>query len=247
MDPGGHPARGWTAGERRLLASLRTPSRIQRFLDEEVGYNHEPLGETCKSPRAVLRERIAHCGEGSILAAAALRFHGRPPLVIQLRAVRDTDHVLALFTEPNGRGGRAWGAVAKSNYAGLRYRSPVYRTVRELVLSYFEDYYSPSGKLTLRSYTRPVNLSRFDREGWETADGNICNVADWIATRRFHPLLTRAQVQRLSRVDARLYHSGLVGASDLEPKGPYRNPRWGFRVRSRAGGARSSSRSNEEG
>ena len=217
--------RDWSPEERRILAKLSTPEKIQRFLDEEVGYNHEPLGETCKSPRAVLRDRTAHCGEGSIFAASALRFHRRPPLVIQLRAIRDTDHVVALFTAPDGRGGRSWGAVAKSNYAGLRYRSPVYRTVRDLVLSYFEDYYSPSGERTLRTFTRPVNLSRFDADGWETAEGNICDVADWIATRRFHPLLTPAQVRHLSRVDARLYHSGLVGSSELEPEGPYRNKR----------------------
>jgi hypothetical protein len=215
--------RGWSPEERRILAKLSTPERIQGFLDEEVGYNHERGGETCRSPRAVLRERIAHCGEGSIFAAAALRFHGRRPLVIQLRAVRDTDHVLALFTAPDGRGGRSWGAVAKSNYAGLRYRSPVYRTVRELVLSYFEDYYSPSGERTLRTFTRPVDLSRFDADGWETAEGDICGVADWVATRRFHPLLTRAQTRHLCRVDARLYHSGLVGSSELEPEGPYRD------------------------
>ncbi|MFI5182117.1 MAG: hypothetical protein ACHQPI_12045, partial [Thermoanaerobaculia bacterium] len=112
-----------------------------------------------------------------------------------------------------------------SNYAGLRYRSAVYRTVRELVMSFFEDYYSPTGERSLRTFTRPVDLSRFDARGWETAEGNICDVADWIATRRFHPLLTRAQVRGLSRVDARLYHSGLVGSSDLEPEGPYRNRR----------------------
>ncbi len=221
---GGAPG-GWSPGERKILAKLSSPDAIQRFLDEEVGYNHERDGETCRSPRAVLRDRIAHCGEGSIFAAAALRFHGRAPLVIQLRAVRDTDHVLALFTAPDGRGGRSWGAVAKSNYAGLRYRSAVYRTVRDLVLSYFEDYYSPSGERTLRTFTRPVNLSRFDAEGWETAEGNICGVADWIATRPFHPLLTRAQVGGLCRVDTRLYLSGLVGSSDLEPEGPYRNKR----------------------
>ncbi|MFI5180820.1 MAG: hypothetical protein ACHQPI_05480, partial [Thermoanaerobaculia bacterium] len=90
---GGAPD-GWSPEERRVLAKLSTPEKIQRFLDEEVGYNHEPDGETCRSPRAVLRDRVAHCGEGSIFAAAALRFHGRAPLVIQLRAVRDTDHVL---------------------------------------------------------------------------------------------------------------------------------------------------------
>jgi hypothetical protein len=225
IDRQGGPGRGWSAEERRILAKLSTPERIQRFLDEEVGYNHERDGETCRSPRAVLRDRIAHCGEGSIFAASALRFHGRAPLVIQLRAVRDTDHVLALFTVPDGRGGRSWGAVAKSNYAGLRYRSPVYRTVRDLALSYFEDYYSPIGELTLRTFTRPVDLSRFDARGWETAEGDICDVADWIATRRFHPLLTPSQVRHLARVDARLYHSGLVGSSNLEPEGRYRKRR----------------------
>jgi hypothetical protein len=214
--------RGYTAAERAVLARLSSPEKIQRFLDEDLAYNHESEGETCRSPRAVLRDRTAHCGEGSIFAAAALRFHGRPPLVIQLRAVRDTDHVVALFAAPDGRGGRTWGAVAKSNYAGLRYRSPVYRTVRDLVMSYFEDYYSPSGERTLRTFTRPVDLSRFDTRGWETAEGNICDVSDWIATRRFHALLTRTQARSLCRVDARLYHSGLVGSSKLEPEGPYR-------------------------
>jgi len=219
------PERGYSAAEKAVLRRLSSPERIQRFLDEEVGYNHERGGETCKSPRAVLRDRTAHCGEGSIFAAAALRFHGRPPLVIQLRAIRDTDHVVALFTAPDGRGGRAWGAVAKSNYAGLRFRAPVYRTIRELVMSFFEDYYSPSGERTLRTFTRPVDLSRFDRRGWETADGDICDVSDWIATRRFHALLTPVQVRSLTRVDARLYHSGLVGSSHLVPEGPYRKTR----------------------
>lgn len=217
--------RGYGAAERAVLARLSSPEKVQRFLDEDLAYNHETDGETCRSPRAVLRDRTAHCGEGAIFAAAALRFHGRPPLVIQLRAVRDTDHVVALFTAPDGRGERTWGAVAKSNYAGLRYRSPVYRTVRDLVMSYFEDYYSPSGERTLRFFTRPVDLSRFDAEGWETADGNICDVSDWIATRRFHPLLTLTQARSLSRVDTRLYHSGLVGSSKLDPEGPYRKRR----------------------
>ena len=217
--------RGWTAAERAALRRLSSPERVQRFLDDDLAYNHERGGETCRSPRAVLRDRTAHCGEGSIFAAAALRFHGRPPLVIQLRAVRDTDHVVALFRVPAGRGGRAWGAVAKSNYAGLRFRAPVYRTLRELVVSYFEDYYSPSGERTLRTFTRPVDLSRFDARGWETADGEICDVADWIATRRFWPLLSPGLARGLPRVDPRLYHSGLVGASDLEPEGPYRKKR----------------------
>ena len=110
-----------------MLRRLRTPEKIQQFLDDKVAYNVEPDGETCYSPRLVLRHRIAHCMEGAMLAAAALRFHGQPPLLIDLTAVRDDDHVLAVFRRDG-----LWGAIAKSNYSGLRYRTPIYRTLREL-------------------------------------------------------------------------------------------------------------------
>src|SRR6185312_3712718 len=120
----------FTAAERRVLQQLRTPERIQRFLDAEVAYNHEPGGETLRSPRRVLRDRTAHCMEGALLAAAALRCHGHPPLLLDLEAVRDDDHVLALF-----RSHGHWGAIGKSNFSGLRFREPVYRTLRELVMS----------------------------------------------------------------------------------------------------------------
>ena len=124
------------AAERAVFRRLTTPEKIQRFLDD-LAYNKEPDGDTCRSPRRVLRDRTAHCMEGALFGAAALRMIGHPPLLLDLEAVRDDDHVLAIFRL---RG--HWGAVAKSNYSGLRYREPVYRTLRELAMSYFEHYYN---------------------------------------------------------------------------------------------------------
>jgi len=158
---------------------LTTPVKIQQFLDNEIGYNQEPHGATCYSPSTVLRERVAHCMEGALLAAMALRNLGYPPLLVDLEAVRDSDHVLAVY-----RVDGHWGALAKSDYAGLRFREPVYATIRELALSYFEHYYNPAGEKTLRAYSRPVNLARFDRsiewmttlnEVWEIP-GHLCEI-----------------------------------------------------------------------
>ena len=117
--------------ERQLFRRLNTPEKIQRFLDE-LPYDKEPDGPRCRSPRRVLLDRTAHCMEGALLGAVALRMLGHPPLLLDLEAVRDDDHVLAIFRVQG-----CWGAVAKSNYSGLRFREPVYRTLRELVMSYF--------------------------------------------------------------------------------------------------------------
>ena len=207
--------RGFTPEERRILGRLKTPQKVQLFLDEEVAYNKEPRGETCGSLRRVLRERVAHCFEGALFAASALRFHGRPPLVLQMRAERDDDHVLALFRERPGAG--AWGAVAKSNYAGLRFRAPVYRSLRELAMSYFEQYYNLRAFKSLRSYCRPVDLSRFDARGWETSDEDLWYVSDFLALRTYRPLVTSAQVRLLGPLDRRLYEAGLHGSVGLRP------------------------------
>jgi hypothetical protein len=153
----------FTPAERAVFRRLATPEKIQRFLDD-LAYNKEPDGNTCRSPRRVLRDRTAHCMEGALFGAAALRELGHPPLLLDLEAVRDDDHVLAIF---RSRG--CWGAVAKSNYSGLRYREPVYRSLRELAMSYFEHYYNLKREKTLRRYSRPVNLARFDSIGWMTA------------------------------------------------------------------------------
>ncbi len=192
----------WSARERLVLGRLETPDKIQRFLDCEIGYNTEPGGPTCRSPRLVLRDRVAHCMEGALLAAAALACNGFPPLVVDLEAVRDDDHVVAVFKQHG-----CWGAIAKSNYAGLRFREPVYRTRRELVMSYFEHYFNPAGEKTLRRYSRPVNLQRFD--GWMTAERDVWEIPEHLCRVYHVPLI--APARRLSRVDARLMAAGLVG------------------------------------
>lgn len=200
------PDYGLTPRELNTLRRLNTPDRIQRFLDE-LPYNKEPHGPTCRSPRRVLRDRTAHCLEGALLAAAALRIHGHPPLLLDLEAVRDDDHVLAIF-----RRGGLWGAIAKSNYAGLRFREPIYRNLRELVISYFEHYYNLSGEKTLRKYSRPVNLARFDALQWMTAEQDLWEIPEYLHRIAHRPLLPRGVEQRLNRVDARLMAAGLVGA-----------------------------------
>jgi hypothetical protein len=195
----------FTAAELTVFRKLNTPEKIQRFLDD-LAYNNEPDGPTCRSPRSVLRDRTAHCMEGSLFAAAALRMMGEPPLLLDFEAVRDDDHVLAVF-QTRGH----WGAVAKSNYSGLRYREPVYRTLRELAMSYFEHYYNLRREKTLRNYSRPVNLKRFDSIHWMTAEEDVWTIPEYLLGISHTPLLRPGLIPRLGRVDARLYASGLVG------------------------------------
>ena len=197
---------GFRPDELAVLRGLKSPEKIQSFLDREIGYNKEPCGPTCRSPRLVLRDRLAHCLEGALFAAAALRLHGDPPLLLDLEAVRDDDHVLALFR----RHGH-WGAIAKSNYSGLRFREPVYRTLRELAMSYFEHYYNLSGEKTLRTYSRPVRLRRFDYLHWMTAPGPVWAIPEYLTAIPHTPLLTGAMTRRLNRVDARLQAAGHLG------------------------------------
>jgi hypothetical protein len=194
------------ARELSVLRRLNTPERIQRFLDD-VDYNKEEDGPTCRSPRRVLRDRLAQCLEGALFGAAALRVQGWEPLLLDLEAVRDDDHVLAIFRQ---RG--CWGAIAKSNYAGLRFREPVYRSLRELAMSYFEHYYNPKGEKTLRSYSRPVNLRRFDRIDWMTSEQDLWPISDYLFSIPHTRLLTSGVVRNLNRMDARLMAAGKVGA-----------------------------------
>jgi hypothetical protein len=202
---------GFDKSELALLRRLSTPDKIQRFLDEEVSYNKEPDGPTCRGPRRVLGDRTAHCAEGAFLAAAALRLHGHPPLIVDLEAVRDDDHLLAVFKQ-HGR----WGAIAKSNYSGLRFREPVYRTVRELVMSYFAHYYNPAGELTLRAFSRPVNLARFDRINWMTTEEDLWAICEHLCVVPHSQVLAPEMARRRLRLDRRLYEAGLVGAVKRE-------------------------------
>lgn len=196
-----------TREEISTFRGLKRPERIQRFLDEEVEYNKERDGETCRSPRRVLRHALAHCAEGAYLAAAALRVLGYPPLILDLVAVRDDDHLLAVFKE-DGR----WGAIGKSNYSGLRFREPVYLTVRELCMSYFPHYYNLKGELTLREFSRPVNLSRFDRLHWMTSEIDLFYIGEYLNTLPHTEILTPAMSRKRRKTDQRLYDAGLVGS-----------------------------------
>jgi hypothetical protein len=197
---------GFRALEWKTLRRLNTPEKIQRFLDRDVAYNKEPDGPTIRSPRRVLRDRTAHCLEGALFGAAALRANGFPPLLLDLEAVRDDDHVLAIFRQ---RG--HWGAIAKSNYAGLRFREPVYRTLRELAISYFEHYYNLAAEKTLRAYSRPVNLRRFDPIDWMTAEEDLWPISDYLFAIPHRPLLPPAVRSHLTRIDDRLYRAGMLG------------------------------------
>jgi hypothetical protein len=195
----------FNASERAVFRRLTAPGKIQRFLDD-LAYNKEPGGVTCYSPRRVLELRTAHCMEGALFGAAALRMLGHPPLLLDLEAVRDDDHVLAIFRE---RG--HWGAIAKSNYAGLRFREPVYRTLRELAISYFEHYFNLRGEKTLRRYSRPVNLERFDRMNWMTSMEDVWEIPEYLVPLAHTPLLSPAMERSLCRMDARLMVAGQVG------------------------------------
>lgn len=197
---------GFNASETRVLKALKTPEKIQRFLDIDIDYNKEPDGDTIRSPRRVLRDMVAHCLEGALFAAAALRVQGSPPLLLDLEAVRDDDHVLAVFKQ-HGH----WGAIAKSNFSGLRFREPVYRNLRELAMSYFEHYFNLSQEKTLRNYSRPVNLAQFDRVGWMTAEEDLWVINDHLANIPHVALLRNGARQRLARVDDRLFAAGLTG------------------------------------
>ena len=188
--------------EWRKLRALKTPAGVQCFLDS-LPYH---LADTSWSPRKVLQERTAHCLEGAIFAAAALRVLGFPPLLWDLEADNDTDHVLAIFKV---RG--CWGAVAKSNFTGCRYREPVYRTLRELAMSYFNIYFNLRSERTLRRYSQPVDLSRFDRRHWMTSERSIWFIAEYLCTIPHTALLTPAQVQRLTRLDQRTRSAEMVG------------------------------------
>ena len=191
--------------ELKLLRKLSTPEKIQKYLDD-LPYNKEKRGETCLSPRLVIRDNTAHCFEGALFAAAALRVNGRPPWILDLESVRDDDHVISVY-RTNG----CWGAIAKSNYAGLRFRSPVYRTLRELALSFFEHYYNLAGEKTLRTYSRPVSLVRFDSINWMTSEEPLWAIPEYLVDIQHTPIF---HATRRMYMDERLYKAGLVGRAE---------------------------------
>jgi len=193
---------GFTPSELRKLRALKTPAGIQKFLDD-LPYN---LSFTARSPKKVLQDRTASCLEGGIFGAAALRVLGFQPLIFDLEAEQDTDHVVAIF-KVRGH----WGAVAKSNFTGCRYREPVYRSLRELAMSYFNIYFNLRGERTLRRYSRPVNLARFDDTSWMTTEKPVWFIAEYLCEIPHISLLTRAMEKNLTRVDRRTMSGEMVG------------------------------------
>ncbi len=191
--------------ELAVWTSLTTPRKIQDFLDT-IAYEPEYAN---RCPLRVLRERRGHCFDGALFAAAALRRLGYPPLVVDLfpEPLTDDEHMLAIYR----RHGH-FGAVAKSNFVGLRFREPVYRSLRELVMSYFEDYFNAAGQKTLRAYSVPLNLAAFDALNWETDDAGADAIETRTETLRRYSLLTPEMVRDLSPVDSRQLAAGLLGA-----------------------------------
>lgn len=203
------PLAAFTSAELRKLRSFKDPHGIQRFLDD-MPYH---LADTAWSPRLVLRERTSHCMEGAIFAAAALRALGFPPLIIDFEAVNDTDHVLAVF-QIKGH----WGAIAKSNYTGCRYREPVYRSLRELAMSYFNIYFNMRRERTLRNFSLPVNLKRFDRLVWMTTEEPIWFIPIYLCDIHHFKLLRPGMSKRLHRIDERLFRGETLGKAHKKRK-----------------------------
>jgi hypothetical protein len=188
-------ALGLTKAEFATLRRLDTPQKIQAFL-HELRQNWEVDGETCRPVAAVLRTRRAHCIEGAMLAAAAFWIHGEPPLLLDMRAEQDFDHVVALFRRHG-----CWGAISKTNGIGLRWRDPVYRTLRELAMSYFHEYYNRRSHKTLREYSLPYDLRRIDPAIWAGGTQHAWRVCEALDELRHFRLVDRRLLRAVVRRD----------------------------------------------
>jgi hypothetical protein len=194
----------WTESELRFISQFKKPYDIQFFLDS-VPYN--PNAE-CRSPRKVIAEQKAHCFEGALFAAAMLRELGYKPLILDMMAENDDDHVIAVFNIRD-----RWGAIAKSNTTALRYREPVYRSIRELIMSYFDFYFNTLGDKSLRSFSRPVNLTRFDKKNWSRSDSDLEYIGDFLTLIPHYPIMESESIGNLQRVDRKLMDAVFLGAN----------------------------------
>ena len=199
--------------ELQLLSGLDSPYAIQSFLNT-IPYSEDKF---YRCPLRMLRDRKGHCFDGSLFAAMALRRLGYPPLILEfIPNERDDDHIITLFKQHN-----CWGAVAQSNFTGLRFRDPVFRSLRELVMSYFADHFNSAGEITLRGYRGPVHLSTFDHLDWMASDQGLEALADGMDRYRIQPLLTDEMIAGLSLADERSVRAGLLGAN---PEGLFKLP-----------------------
>jgi hypothetical protein len=200
----------WTKEEKQFLKTLNNPDKIQAFLDE-IDYN--PNYE-CRSPRWVMKKRSAHCFEGALFAASALQFIGYKPLIVDMRAVNDDDHVISVF-KVDGH----WGAVAKSNFTSLRYREPVYRTLREMIMSYFDFFFNTDRYKSLRSYSLPFDLTLFKSRNWETTDDDLEYIGDKIESLHHFPVASDKMIKKLYRASDSMLKAGLLGS---KPEGLFK-------------------------
>lgn len=201
-------AHEYTPEEIRFFKKLNTPQKIQDYLNK-LPFNFEEKGDTNMSPRCVLREGVAQCFEGALFAAAVLEFHGGKPLILDLRSVKkpwDYDHVVAVYTKFG-----CFGAISKTNHAVLRYREPVYKTLRELVMSYFHEYFlNTNGQKTLREYSDAVDLNRFNTIHWRTSEENLCEITEYLDEVKHHAILSPEQIKNLRRADSIEIEAGKI-------------------------------------
>ncbi len=182
--------------ELKLFKKLNTPQKIQNYLDT-IPINFELTGQTLYSPRKVLIKRKAHCMEGALLAAAVLYFHGRKPLLLDLRTTKDDwDHVVTLFQDKSG-----WGAISKTNHGVLGFRDPIYKNVRELTMSYFHEYYLMNREKTLREYSSPFNLARYKPEQWITSMNNLWFIDDDLEKTKHFKIVSGLTIKKLRLAD----------------------------------------------
>jgi hypothetical protein len=195
----------WTQDEQKFLDGFKNPYDIQGFLDS-IDYN--PNYE-CRSPRWVIRKRSAHCFEGALFSAAVLEAIGYKPLIVDMKAWNDDDHVIAVFME-----NEHWGAVAKSNFTTLRYREPVYRSVRELVMSYFDFYFNLNGDKSLRSYSRPLDLTIYNSRHWKTTDEDLEFIGDKLESMFHYPVASEKMLSNLKRASDLMLQAGMLGSNE---------------------------------
>ena len=197
------------SNEEKIARNLSSAIKIQDYLDT-IPFNHEEEGETCCSAYGVIKRKKAHCLEGALLACYAFSLQGKPPILLSLKVTdNDYDHVIALYKE-NGY----WGAVSKTNHSVLGFRDPVYKTIRELVMTYFHEYFLVrNGKKTLRGYSRIINLNRFGKK-WITSEENLFDIAEIIYDSPHRPIIPKGNEKfirdatRLERTTASISHDG---------------------------------------
>lgn len=198
---------GYTKEEISFFKKFNTPAKIQDFLNT-IPFNFCEKGETCFSPREVLKNKKAHCVEGAIFASAVLEFHGHKPLILDLRSTYkpyDFDHVVAVFMVDG-----FYGAISKTNHSVLRYREPVYKNIRELVMSYFHEYFLDSGKKTLREYSDLLDLNKFNFLNWRTTTEDIFDIPIYLDDVKHYKILTSKQIKNLRKADSIEIEAGKI-------------------------------------